>query len=65
LDNKKNAIVALTSMANSVVNKKSDAAKLREVFCYVELALSSGGRAVMTVWSELDEKTKARIEQEY
>jgi hypothetical protein len=23
------------------------------------------GRAVMIVWSELDEKTKAKIEQEY
>ena len=28
-------------------------------------AQASVGRAVMTVWSELDEKTKAKIEQEY
>ena len=28
-------------------------------------AQESVGRAVMTVWSELDEKTKAKIEQEY
>ena len=44
MDNKKNAIDALTSMANNIFNKKSDAAKLREVFYYVELALVAGVR---------------------
>jgi hypothetical protein len=43
VDKKENTIESLTALA-AVINEKSDAAKLREVFGYIEVALSSGVR---------------------